>query len=50
MAYRITRKRSEQLASMRAVKAAKRLDGPAPDYPPELPDLRREIKVKGGGA
>lgn len=23
----------------------KRLDGPAPDYPPELPELRREIII-----
>ena len=43
--YRVTRKRAELLAAMRAVKAAKREAGPAPYYPPELPILRREILI-----
>ena len=43
--YRVTRKRAEQLAAMRAAKAVKRLDLPAPDYPADLPDLRREILI-----
>jgi len=30
---------------MRAAKERKRLEGPAPYYPPELPDLRRRIIV-----
>ena len=45
MPYRITRKRREQLAAMRAAKAARREAGPAPEYPAALPDLRREIIV-----
>lgn len=45
MAYRKTSKCRQQLAIMRAAKEAKRLAGPAPDYPPQLPELRREIIV-----
>ena len=30
---------------MRAAKSAKRMAGPAPDYPIDLPDLRREILI-----
>lgn len=45
MAYRKTSKYRVQLAAMRAAKEAKRMAGPAPDYPADLPDLRREIIV-----
>jgi hypothetical protein len=45
MPYRVTRKAREQLARMRASKDAKRLAGPAPDYPVDLPELRREIII-----
>lgn len=45
MAYRITRKQREQLARMREAKAQKRIDGDAPDYPAELPHLRRQIII-----
>lgn len=45
MAYRKTSKYSQQLAIMRAAKEAKQLAGPAPEYPPALPDLRREIII-----
>lgn len=44
--YRVTKKRAEQLAAMRAAKEAKRLAGPAPDYPPDIPDLRRRIVIE----
>lgn len=43
--YRVTRKRAEQLAAMRAAKEAKRMALTAPDYPADLPDLRREILI-----
>ena len=43
--YRVTRKRAEQLAAMRAAKEAKRMAAPAPDYPEDLPILRREILI-----
>lgn len=46
MAYRTTKKVREQMARMRAAKEAKRLAGPAPDYTPDLPHLRREIVVR----
>lgn len=45
MAYRTTKKRAERLAAMRAAKAERRLSEPAPDYPVELPELRRRIVV-----
>jgi hypothetical protein len=44
--YRVTKKRAEQLAQMRAAKERKRLEGPAPDYPAELPDLRRRVTIE----
>lgn len=44
--YRVTKKRREELARMRDAKAAMRLAGPAPDYPRELPDLRRRLIVE----
>ena len=34
------------LARMRAAKESKRLAGPAPEYPHDLPDLRRRIVIE----
>ena len=44
--YRKTSKYAEKYARMRAAKERKRLSGPAPDYPPDLPELRRLIIVE----
>ena len=46
--YRVTRKASsmrQKMAAWRAAKERKRLTGPAPEYPRELPELRRVIFV-----
>lgn len=45
MPYRKTRRSQEQLARMRAARDRTRMAAPAPDYPPDLPDLRRRIIV-----
>lgn len=45
MAYRQTRRSKETLARMKAGKDAARMARPAPDYPPELPELRRRIVI-----
>ena len=45
MSYRTTQRQSLRLATMRAAKERKRLEGNAPDYPPELPHLRRRIII-----
>lgn len=48
MAYRKTKKalaHEAKCARMRAGKERKRMESPAPDYPPILPDLRRTIIV-----
>lgn len=45
MTYRVSKKRREQLAQMRAARAVKRVDGDAPDYPRALPVLRRRIVI-----
>lgn len=45
MAYRVSKKRREQLAQMRAARAAKRLSSDAPIYPRELPILRRRLVI-----
>ncbi|RJQ22013.1 MAG: hypothetical protein C4560_03030 [Nitrospiraceae bacterium] len=37
---------SPKLKAMREAKEQIRLNGPAPDYPPALPHLRREIIVR----
>lgn len=45
MAYR---KRTQQSAKMAAARAAKdrvRLESPAPEYPPTMPELRRRIVI-----
>lgn len=44
--YRVTKKRAALLARMRAAKESKRLAGPAPEYPHDLPDLRRRIVIE----
>ena len=46
MTYRKTRRSKETLAKMQAGKAAARLSGPAPKYPPDLPELRRRIVIQ----
>ena len=45
MAYRKTSKYRQQLEAMRAAKESRRIEGPAPDYPVQLPELRRRIIV-----
>lgn len=45
MAYRKRTAMSKKLAAARAAKARLRLERPAPDYPPELPALRRTLIV-----
>jgi len=43
--FRKRTKYSKKLAAMRKAKKRKRLDGDAPDYPHELPELRRRVIV-----
>lgn len=45
MTYRKRTRMSAKLAAARAAKAQLRLDGPAPDYPVGLPELRRTVIV-----
>ncbi len=45
MAYRTRTQQSAKLAAMRQAKQAKRMAGPVPHYPPELPRLRRVVIV-----
>ncbi|MBA1445852.1 MAG: hypothetical protein M3H12_18685 [Chromatiales bacterium] len=45
MSYRITKRQQERLAKMRAAKERKRLTGECPEYPPDLPQLRRRIVI-----
>ena len=45
MSYRVTKKQRQRLAAMRAAKERKRLEGESPDYPAELPRLRRRIVI-----
>jgi hypothetical protein len=45
MAYRKTRRSKETLARIRTGKDAVRMAQPAPDYLPELPELRRRIVI-----
>jgi hypothetical protein len=46
MPYRRTKKYSaERLAAMRAGKDRACMERPAPDYPPDLPDLRMRITI-----
>lgn len=49
MPYRLTRKAAaqrEKLAAMRRGRESARLENTAPDYPRELPHLRRQIIVR----
>lgn len=46
MSYRKTHRSKETLARMQAGKAAARLARQAPDYPPDLPELRRRLIVE----
>lgn len=47
MTYRLTKKAAQtRLAAMRRGWERARLDGPAPEYPPTLPDLRRQIIIR----
>jgi hypothetical protein len=43
--YRKRDKYSRKLRAMREAKAKKRIEGPAPDYPIELPELRRRVII-----
>lgn len=45
MAYRKRARQSEKMAAARAAKERLRLDSPAPDYPRQMPDLRRQIVI-----
>lgn len=46
MTYRKTKRSIETLARMKAGKDAARMERPAPDYPPTLPELRRSIVIE----
>jgi len=47
MTYRLTKKAAQtRLESMRRGQERARPEGPAPDYPPPLPDLRRRIVIE----
>lgn len=46
MPYRKRTRMSAKMAAARSAKARKRLEGPAPEYPPDLPDLRRTIIIR----
>lgn len=41
-----SKKFNEAMARARAAKEARRLEDPAPDYPPELPLIRRRVVVE----
>jgi len=43
--YRNRTAQSRKMANMRTAKEQKRLEGPAPEYPPNLPNLRRKIVI-----
>lgn len=49
MTYRLTNKakrQREKLAAMHRGRERARIEGPAPDYPQQLPELRRRIVVE----
>ena len=46
MAYRVTKRSAEQQSRMQAGRDRARMDRPAPDYPPIVPDLRRRIVIE----
>ena len=41
-----SRKFNDRMERARAEQERRRLEGPAPDYPPQLPELRRRIVVE----
>lgn|SRR5512137_2031943 len=43
--YRATKRAREQLQAMNRSRDRTRMDGPAPDYPVALPNLRRRIWI-----
>lgn len=45
MAYRKREYVNKKCAAMRAAKERQRIEGVSPDYPPDLPDLRRTVVV-----
>jgi hypothetical protein len=45
MAYRRSNRYSRRLAGARAARERKRLEGDAPDYPAELPEMRHEVLI-----
>ncbi len=49
MTYRLTKKAEAQrskLANMRRTRAIARMDEPSPDYPRQMPELRRQIIIR----
>lgn len=47
MTYRLTKKAAQaRLEAMRRGRERARLDGPVPDYPQALPELRRQIIIR----
>lgn len=47
MTYRLTKKAAQtRLEAMRRGRERARIEGPAPDYPAILPDLRRRIVIE----
>ena len=41
-----SRKFNDRMGRAKAERERRRLEGPAPDYPPELPELRRRVVVE----
>lgn len=41
-----SRKFNERMARARAAKERKRIEGPAPNYPPKMPMIRRRIVIE----
>ncbi len=46
MPYRKRTEMAKRLAAAREAQERKRLEGPAPEYPADLPGLRREVIVR----
>ena len=46
MAFRKTKRSLETIAKMRAGREVARMEGPAPGYPRDLPDLRRRVIIE----
>ena len=47
MTYRLTKKAAQtRLEAIRRGRERARIEGPAPDYPPALPELRRQIIIR----